>query len=114
MSYMFICLRVNERRLVVQGTSHGRSIEAERNENPLCCDYVLSVNRLLDEVCSDEYTHIVKLNFCGDYPRKTKKRCKVVLIAVLACNNCLTTVMAFVAKLGKLAIFCSICLTFRP
>ena len=41
MLYMFICLRVNERRLVVQGTSHGRSIEAERNENALCCDYAL-------------------------------------------------------------------------
>ena len=73
MLYMFICLRVNEWRLVVQGTSHGRSIETERNENALYCDYGLSVKRLLDEVCSDEYTYIVKLNFCGDYLRKTKK-----------------------------------------
>ena len=99
MLYMFICLRVNERRLVVQGTSHGRSIEAEKNENALCCDYAVSVNRLLDEVCSDEYTYIVKLNVCGDYLRKLKERCKVVPVAVLACNNCLTTVMASVAKL---------------
>ena len=58
-----ICLRVNERRFVVQGTSRGRSIEAERNEDAFYCDNALSVNRLLDEVCSDEYTYIVKLNF---------------------------------------------------
>ena len=40
----------------------------------------------------------MKLNFCGDCLRKTKKGV-VVLIAVLAFNNCLTTMFAFAAKL---------------
>ena len=62
---MFICLRVNERRLVVQGTSHGRSIEAERN--------ALSVNRLLDEVVVTNI-HISDLWKVNELSRLTEER----------------------------------------